>query len=175
MATITAQILIGHPNKLGNGMLPTHCLLLSQGSKPVWILKSLDILESESLKYSTIRWIPTSENLLEDALLLISVNILKDKELIDKLTNHIKDLSAPLIDLNSEIDFDSLKELHHINRSLKYDYKLVITCFTGTALDLNLETIKEYSMDVEVCTPSYNRYYNPWIEDTVIKGQLHNR
>jgi hypothetical protein len=140
MATITAQILVGHPNKLGNGMLPTHCLLLSQGTKPVWILKNLDILESQSSTHSTIRWIPTTENLLEDALLLISINILKDKELI--------------------------------NKKLKYDYKLVITCFTGTALDIKLETIKEYSMDLEVCSPSYNRYYNPWINDTVIQGEL---
>ena len=172
MATITAQILVGHPNKLGNGMLPTHCLLLSQGTKPVWILKSLDILETENSKNSTIRWIPTSENLLEDALLLISVNILKDKELINRVTNYIKDLSAPLIDLNSAIDSDILKELHLLNRSLKYGYKLIITCFSGTALNINLETIKEYSMDVEVCTPSYNRYYNPWIDETVIKGNL---
>ena len=140
MATITAQILVGHPNKLGNGMLPTHCLLLSQGTKPCLILKNLDILESQSSTHSTIRWIPTTENLLEDALLLISINILKDKELI--------------------------------NKKLKYDYKLVITCFTGTALDIKLETIKEYSMDLEVCTPSYNRYYNPWINDTVIQGEL---
>ncbi|NLZ48018.1 MAG: hypothetical protein GX895_04385 [Clostridiales bacterium] len=172
MATITAQILVGHPNKLGNGMLPTHCLLLAQGSKPVWILKSLDILENEKEKLSTIRWVPTEENLLEDALLLISVNVLKDKKLIDNITNHIKNISSPLIDLNTEIALDNLKELHHINRSLQYDYKLVITCFTGSALNLNLESIKEYSMDVEICTPSYNRYYNPWIDNTVIKGNL---
>lgn len=109
---------------------------------------------------------------MEDALLLISVNILKDQELINSIGNHIKDLSAPLIDLNSEINLDALKELHQLNRRLQYDYKLIITCFDGTALNINLEAIKEYNMDVEICTPSYNRYYNPWIEKTVIKGKV---
>ncbi|WP_163195671.1 hypothetical protein [Clostridium thermarum] len=172
MAAITAQILIGHTNKLGNGMLPTHCLLLSEGSKPIWILKNLDILENHTSSINTIRWVPTEGNILEDALVMISISILKDGKLLDKAKKYFADLSKHLIDLREDISPSNLLELREISKELKYDYKIAITCFSGTSLEGKLDKLKEYSMDVEVCTPSYNRFYNPWIEKTVTKGSL---
>jgi hypothetical protein len=172
MAIITAQILIGHTNQLGGGMLPTHCLLLSEGNKPVWILKNLDILEDHISALNTIRWVPTEENILDDALLMISISILKDEKLLDKAKKYFNNLSQPLLDLNEDISMCNLMELREISKALKYDYKIAISCFSGTSLEGNLKKLKEYSMDVEVCTPTYNRFYNPWIEKTVVTGNL---
>jgi hypothetical protein len=172
MATITAHILIGHTNQLGGGMLPTHCLLLSEGSKPVWILKDLDILEDHTSALSTVRWIPSDEHLLEDALLMISINILKDEKLLDKAKKYFKNLSDPLINLKEDINISALEELRAINRNLKYDFKVAISCFNGSSLGNKLDTLKEYCMDVEVCSSTYNRFYNPWIEKTVVNGNL---
>lgn len=172
MATITAQILIGHTNPLGGGMLPTHCMLLSEGSKPVWILKNLDILEDHTSSFNTIRWIPTEEHILEDALLMISINILKDEKLLEKAKKYFANLSKPLVNLNDDIAVCSLEELRSINKVLKYDYKVAISCFSGTSIEHKLDMLKDYCMDVEVCTPTFNRFYNPWIEKTVVNGNL---
>ena len=172
MATITSQILIGHTNQLNGGMLPTHCLLLSEGNKPVWILKSLDILEDHSSNLDTVRWVPTEEHLLEDALLMISINILKDEKLLELAKKYFINLSSPLINLKSDISSSALEELRTLNKELKYDYKVVISCFTGTSLEDKLDILRDYSMDLEVCSSTYNRFYNPWIEKTVVNGRL---
>lgn len=172
MATITSQILIGHTNQLNGGMLPTHCLLLSEGSKPVWILKDLDILEDHNSGLKTVRWVPSEEYLLEDALLMISINILKDEKLLELAKRHFKNLTSPLVNLKTDISSSALGELRALNKELKYDYKVIISCFTGTLLEGKLDILREYSMDVEICSSTYNRFYNPWIEKTVVNGTL---
>jgi len=79
MSAITAQILVGqaHPN-LG-GINPTHYLFLSENSRPVWILVPQNLWELESsINEKKVTWIPTVENLLEDALLMIGIHVLKN-------------------------------------------------------------------------------------------------
>ena len=41
MATLIAQILIGSSHPYDGGINPTHCLFLSENSKPAWVLKDL--------------------------------------------------------------------------------------------------------------------------------------
>lgn len=172
MASITAQILIGHTDQLNGGMLPTHCLLLSEGSKPVWILKNLDIMEDHHSSLTTIRWVPTEENLLEDALLMIYIYVLKAEEILKKARLCFPDLSTALINLNSDIEVSKLQELRLTCKELRYDYKIAISCFNGSSLEKSLSILKSHSMDAEVCTSSFKRYYNPWRDAVMINGSL---
>ncbi|MDP4087861.1 MAG: hypothetical protein Q8930_01170 [Bacillota bacterium] len=172
MATITSEILIGHSNDLSGGIIPTHILLLSEGSKPVWILKDLDILEDHTHGSNTIRWIPTTDNVLEDALLMISIYVLRDKDLVENASKYFRSFSDNIIELSRDISIENLKELYRMCRRLQYDYKLILSCFTGSSLEKKLNIIKLYSMDIEVCKASYNRSYNPFGDKVVINGNL---
>ena len=66
MGTMTAQILVGssHPNH--DGIQPTHWLFLSENSKSAWVLTSQNIFE-EDITTNQIIWIPSIDNMLEDA------------------------------------------------------------------------------------------------------------
>ena len=83
MATITSTIFIGtsHPNH--SGINPSHLILLSENSRPSFILYNL------SEKQKEIILIPTIENTMNDLFLMISTYILKslppfDSKKIDK-------------------------------------------------------------------------------------------
>lgn len=172
MATITSQILVGHSHDLNGGIIPTHILLLSEGSKPVWILKNLDILEDHKHGFGTVRWIPTSDNVIEDALLMISIYVLKDSFLCEKASKYIRNMMVSSIDLSRDISSENLKELHTMCRKLQYDYKIILSCFAGTSLEHKLDVLKLYSMDIEICKTSYNRSYNPFGDKIVTNGSL---
>jgi len=74
MATMTAQILVGRPHTNHDGINPTHYLFLSENSRPAWVLVSQNIFPKEQRDHSRITWIPTVENMLEDALLMIALH-----------------------------------------------------------------------------------------------------
>lgn len=67
MATLTAQILIGegHPNH--DGINPSHYLFLSENSRSAWVLLPENIFSQSSKRTPKITWIPTVDNMLEDA------------------------------------------------------------------------------------------------------------
>ena len=71
MGSFTAQIIVGqaHPNH--GGIIPSYYLFLSENSKPAWLLMSENITSN---KDKQITWFPTVENMLQDALLMISVS-----------------------------------------------------------------------------------------------------
>jgi hypothetical protein len=74
MGTYTAQVLIGTPHPNHGGIHPTHQLMLSENSRPAWILTSWENTEEEKV------WIPTIESMLEDGLLMIAFYLLKERE-----------------------------------------------------------------------------------------------
>ncbi len=84
MATFTAQILVGSPHPNHGGINPTHSLFLSENSRPAWIL--VDPYPDSGPRNSRIVWIPTLENMLEDALLMIAVYVCKDDGILVGLT-----------------------------------------------------------------------------------------
>ena len=74
MGTFTAQILVGTPDLYHGGIIPTHYLFLSENDRPAWIL------EDKSGSQNVV-WVPTIEDILEDALLMIAVHVCKDSYL----------------------------------------------------------------------------------------------
>ena len=80
MATFTAQILIGAKHPYDSGMMnSSHSLFLSENSRPAWILSTTDIFNENKQTQPRITWIPTLENMLEDALVMIGLYVLEDK------------------------------------------------------------------------------------------------
>jgi len=173
MAALTAHILVGTPHQNHDGINPTHYLFLSENSRPAWILVPENIYNEEPAKFNKITWIPTLENMLEDALLMIAIHVIKDKELCDLSVEYFRKNVSEWTELYEDIDEKDLKKLHKKCSELRNRYKLVISVFEGSSIRSNhMKALENYKMDVEVCTATYLRLYSPWNGKTRIEGSL---
>jgi len=171
MATLTAQILVGgsHPNH--GGINPSHYLFLSENSRPAWILTSENIF-SEKQEQEKIVWIPTLENILEDALLMIGIYVLEDEGLCELAKEYFDDLETDHIELYDDISEEDRNKLYQECRKLEQNYKIVITSFDEDRFDNQLKVLEDYAMDVSVCTPKYTRHYSRWQDEVKVRGSL---
>ncbi|MTI95698.1 MAG: hypothetical protein FH749_09480 [Firmicutes bacterium] len=169
MATITAQILVGsgHPNH--DGIWPGHCLYLSENSRPTWILVP-DALSSE--ERAKVTWIPTVESMLEDALLMIAIHVIKAPPIVELAQEYIQSQEQNWVVMYEDVEPENRRRLYQRCRELENNFKLVITVLRGSAIEEQLPVLTEYQMDVEVCTPSFVRLYSRWLEQTRVEGEL---
>ncbi len=173
MSAITAQILVGRAHPDRRGIEPTHYLYLSENGKPAWILVSQNIAEPESSSSEKrVTWIPTGENLLEDALLMIAIYVLKVPEIIELAKNYFKNGFHDFLNLSDEIERETLKKLHEKCRHIDDFYKLAITVFEGSTIHPQLKVLEKYKMELEVCTPRYYRLYSSQNDPPKQKGYL---
>lgn len=172
MASMTAEIIIGYPHPNHEGINPTHYLFLSENDRPALMLVDQNIIPNERGSSRLITWIPTVENMLEDALLMVAIHVLKERN----ITEMAKSFSNKIMSKRVEL----YKNLSEYQRNLLYkncreisDYpKLIISVFSGSTIEGKLDVLEHYKMDVEVCHPIYSRLSSPWTNGSVIKGSL---
>lgn len=172
MGTFTAQILVGgaHPNDGGMINL-THELYLSENSIPGWHLVPSFFQNDEGRE--RIVWIPTLEHMLEDALLMIGVYVLKDKELVDMANRYIKKKSnRKAIGLYDDVAKDDLLRMYERARQIESGHKIIINVFEGSSIRRQLKVLEEYEFDLEVCLSSFKREYSMWSGKKEIRGLL---
>jgi hypothetical protein len=169
MGTFTAQILVGsgHPNH--DGIEPSHRLYLSENSRPSWILLPETL---GGLGGSKVTWIPTVENTLEDALLMIGIHVVRDPELVEMAGLYIRSEENNWVVVYEDTDPEHLKLLYQKCRDLANTYKLVVTVLRGSSIEGQLKVLGDYKMDVEVCRPDYVRLYSRWLDHDRIEGEL---
>ncbi len=170
MSTVTAQILVGQPHTYHGGIGPTHYLFLLENSKPVWVLANENI--SRYTRVRRIRWIPTIRNMLEDALLMIGVHVIKDKELIDMAMSFNLDYKKPMIELYSTFSDEQLNKLYKKCKEIENFPKIVVVALNESTIKGQLDILEKYKMDVNVCVPIYSRSFSEWTKETEIKGSL---
>jgi hypothetical protein len=172
MGIITAQILIGeaHPNH--GGIYPTHVLYLSENSRPSWILTEHNILVESTRNPKPIIWNPTVENMLEDALLMISHYVTKNPQITAMVNQKLNNRKEPWVQLYEVFEKEELAQLYAINKELSSRYKLVINVFEGSTILHQLKVLEQYGMEVEVTIPVYSRSFSMWRNQIVIKGSL---
>jgi len=172
MGTITAQILIGeaHPNH--GGIYPTHVLYLSENSKPSWILTEHNILVESNGNQKPIIWIPTVENMLEDALLMISHYVTKHPQITATVSQNLNKIKEHWVQLYEAFKEEELAQLYALNKEISSRYKLMINVFEGSTILQQLDVLEEYGMEVEVTIPVYSRAFSMWSNKMVIKGSL---
>jgi hypothetical protein len=85
MGTKTVQFLVGHSHMYEGGIIPSHQLFLSENGRSAWMLKTLEQMqESKEKEAKPIVWVSTLEYMLEEALVLIMLHVLQDKEACGK-------------------------------------------------------------------------------------------
>lgn len=173
MATFTAQILIGsaHPNH--GGINPTHQLYLSENSHPAWLLvPAIAANRVPSMPSETLTWIPTHENILEDALLMIALHVVRDPGVSEAAERLLRTKTPSFATLREDIDKQDLQHLHEKSRAVETGVKLVITVMEGSTVMGQLKVLEQYRMEVEVCTTLYSRSYSRWQERIMTRGAL---
>ena len=175
MATLTAQILVGTSHQNHGGIGPTHFLFLSENSQPAWVLVPENIFSPGDDKITKVTWIPTIENMLEDALLMIAINVLKDKEISELAKKHFKRDVHGSLSLYEDIDPAALKTLYQKCRKIKNRYKIVLTVLEGSSIRGQLKVLKNYGIDMEVCIPLYFSTYSAWTNEVITMGSLDER
>ena len=172
MATFTAQILVGstHPNH--GGLTPSNYVFLSENSRPAWILVPQNIFDDETATLPKVTWIPTVENMLEDALVMIGIHVSANKELVELAKSFRKDIDSDWIEVYSALSESQRTQLYDTCRKISALPKIIVSTFEESSIERQLPVLEEYAMDVEVCPPTYSRLYSPWTNETRVNGSL---
>jgi len=150
MATLTAQILIGDAHTYHDGIMPAHYLFLSENSRPAWILVGQNVFDKTSTDKEKVIWIPTVDRMLEDALLMIAVKVLKDQNILSIAKNIYNDIDSNRVELY-EIDESNRNKLYQECQKIKYPCKLIISVFNGSSIAKQVSVLKNYQVETEVC------------------------
>lgn len=173
MATYTAQILVGQKHSYDSGIINlSHSLYLSENSRPAWILSAID--DSRELKriQQRIIWIPTLEHMLEDALVMIAMYVLKDKEILALAEQCFRSTSKEFIELYDDIAPYQLEELYQQSRQIVGSHKTMISVFHGSSILNQLSVLENYHNDIEVCKSVFAKEYSLWSEKYETRGEL---
>jgi len=172
MATLTAQILVGsaHPNH--DGINPTHYVFLWENDRPAWILVHQNIFKEREENVGRITWIPTIENMLEDALLMIAIHVCKNNEVIKLAKSFSAKIESDSMELCSNLEETHRKRLYEKCRQISDFPKIIISVFRGSTIEKQLSVLEQYKMDVEVCKPIYSRLHSSWTNETRIEGAI---
>ena len=164
MATLTAQILVGSKHRFHDGINPTHSLFLSENDRPAWLLVRQDIhgMNRKNLRKGRVVWIPTLENMLEDALLMIGIHICKDTELNELAKKFFPGIEANRVELYTDLEDSQRKQLYQKCREITRFPKVIVTTFKSSAIGGQLSVLNEYKMEFEICTHTYSRLYSCW-------------
>ena len=173
MSTLTAQILVGNPHPFDDGIIPSHFIFLKENNQPSWSLVKANVFqENKNYKLSEIVWRPTLENMLEDALLMVAIHVLKNKEIIKIAKDFSSKIDSQLLELNSHLNNEQKEVLYKKCRELSEFPKIIISIFRSSTIEEQISVLEEYKMEVEVCTPVYSRLNYRAKENSRIEGSL---
>lgn len=170
MSNITASLLIGR-SSTKDGIYATHSMYLIEDEQPVWFLQETGIEQTE-LEGSCVTWLPRSESILEDGLLMIALYVVKNKDFVELAQKYIHGIGGDKADLNMDVKKENLAELRNKCRNLNFGKKVVITVLEGSAIANDLSILENYRIPLEVCVPQYIRRAQDQNYDFFVTGTL---
>jgi hypothetical protein len=157
MGTFTAQILVGHDHIYHGGITPSHAVFLSENSRPAWILKNLDVFKKVN-ESESVRWIPTLENMLDDAMLLIGIHVIKDKAVIKAAKEFCKSDNLNDLELHEAFTPKDLQTLYELVRTSKIEYCIALTVFNESHIINQFKTLDQYACKANVFTLTHSNF-----------------
>jgi len=151
MATLTAQILVGKSHPYDGGIIPSHRLYLFENSRPAWMLLPENIWKLSKPKLGKITWIPTVKNMLEDAMLMIALYVIRDEEIVTLAKDYVHSTKQDWVELYQDIDSEHLEKLYEKCRSLSFNKKIIVSVFGGSTVRNQLSILEKYSVEKEIC------------------------
>ncbi|MCL7748742.1 hypothetical protein [Halalkalibacter alkaliphilus] len=175
MGTFTAQMLIGQGHTYDGGIINVnHTLYLSENSIPLLSLHHFSASErNTSQQEERIIWIPTLEGMLEDALLMVGLYVLKDEQLLELANRYFnKPKGRKAISLYDDVKAVDLQEIYECCRTIDHGQKIILSVFEGSTILNQLDVLERYPFDVEVCVTTFRRELNAWSGRKEVKGKL---
>jgi hypothetical protein len=173
MSTFTCQILVGQKHSYDGGIINiSHTLFLSENSRPAWVLSPTNMFNDAKNPQPPKTWIPTIENMLEDALVMIGLYILKDDQLITLANQNFCDINKDFIECYDDIQSADIQELYKHARKIQSSHKIVISVFQGSSILKQLPILKQYQNDIEVCKSIYTKENSLWSRQFEENGAL---
>lgn len=117
-------------------------------------------------------WVPTVDDMLEDAFLMIALHVVKDQDLVQMARSFSRAATSHRLELYDSFEDAQRRELYEKCRGLTAFPKIILSVFTGSTLMGQLGVIEKYDMDIEVCTPAYARLFSPWSAERMVQGSL---
>ena len=177
MSTCTAQILVGHGHPNHGGIIPSHILQLTENSRPCWTLWKISPDKQGNCSEEPMAiWIPTVDSMLEDGLAMICTYILRDAGAMARIGGFERRSQGmgPLRVEMGEMDDDGHTDLIKHCRTLTPNAKIVLTLLEDSHLlqPGQIDSLKHYAWDMEVCPVRYRRAYSQWSEKVETAGSL---
>ena len=174
MATMTAQILVGQKHSYDGGIINmSHVLYLSENDRPAWILTPMDLFNDHKQAVGKrVTWIPTLENMLEDALVMIGMYVLKDEKLLDMANKYFQDATKDYMELYQDIEHEHCEELYKHIRTIESAHKIIVSVFRGSSIVNQLAILEDFKNDIEVCNSIYGKEFSLWRRQFETYGSL---
>lgn len=168
MATCTAFILVGECHQNHGGILPSHRLMLSENSRPAWMLSSFDG-ESPTV------WTPTVDDMLEDGLLMAGLLVAQDPALVAAAAPVFRCDFKKRVEMYDDINERDRRNLYTLCRKISAPTALVVCVLEGSTIARQVGVLGDYQFDVELCPSVYRRGYSRWRNQVVVSGSLPSR
>lgn len=169
MSVVTAQILIGNSHPNDGGINPIHKIELSEGSRPAWTLTGAGCVGGA--RGQSIVWIPSVENILEDALLMAAIHAFKCDSIINQFHEFVGEETRRM-EVNRCLSREQLALLHEQCRQLRDFPKIILMSFCNSAVHAHINRLSAYRMDCEVLVPIYTRSYSRWSNSQEVSGSI---
>lgn len=178
MSRTTAHILIGTSHPYRYCVLPSHVLTLHEGAQLLLVLRRYPIVLPEKLPVGMmppgeVHWVPTTRHILEDALLMVAIHALEVPQVVGPAANFRKMHTAAHMDLSN---MDESRKLNLLRTRCRQHFpprsKLAITLFHRSSFSDHVKVLRAYPMQVELCTPVYERFWNTSTEAMEEVGTL---
>ena len=180
MSSVTAQVVVGDRGNFDDGIRPAYAVFLNENDRPALLLRSIDPYGDDRQKGSDTVWVwvPTIEHTLEDAILMIAVYVLRNEEVLSRLSElgfdpekGVRSDRQP-VELYSTFTEEQRAELYGLCRSLPEEFGLLVTVLDSSAMSRQLSCLADYSMEVRVCQQTYSRFNAAFSEGMKETGSL---
>jgi hypothetical protein len=175
MGAFTTQILAGHSHTYDGGLINIHhSMYLSENSVARWLLTPFSSNgEPGESPVERLSWIPSPDTILEDGLLLLGLQVWKDEVLLKKAEEvfarpwYEVEMLGPQV-----IAQEDRLALHQLCRERLTGGKLVFTVMAGSSIMSQLDVLKSYLIEMEVCVSVYSKSCSPWTQQMEAYGSL---
>ncbi len=171
MSTVTAHVLVGHPDTFHAGIWPTHGLFLFENSRPSWVLAPLALQLPDDPAGMTYTWIPTPGHVLEEGLAMVYLYAIRDDGVRAVAPRSLDDAHT-WRELAVSTTAGERAELARACRASAARCKVVVTVLEGSSLAGRLAPLEDYPVDLEVCPSRFVREVAGWKGGIVRRGTL---